>query len=81
MNKYKAAIKKEFFIYLITLLVLMIIAHSDILSDPLNRLDLMSQKENYSHPFLYSFIIYSILFILRKTIDFIAGLFDKKDNS
>ena len=78
MNNFKAALKKEFFIYLGTLFVLIIIAHSDILSDPLARLDLMGQKENFSHPFIYSFAIYSVIFILRKIIDFISGLFEKK---
>ena len=78
VNNLKTALKKEFFIYLATLFVLIIIAHSDILSDPLARLDLMSQKENFSHPFIYSFIIYGVIFILRKLIDFLSGLFEKK---
>lgn len=78
MHNLKTALKKEFFIYLGTLFVLIIIAHSDMLSDPMARLNLMSQKENFSHPFIYSFAIYIVIFVLRKTIDFIAGLFDKK---
>lgn len=78
MNNFKTALKKEFYIYLGTLLVLIIIAHSDILSDPLARFSLMEQKENYSHPFVYSVIIYGIILILRKIIDFVTGLFEKK---
>lgn len=78
MNKFKKALKKELFIYLGTLVVLIIIVHSDILSNPSARFELMSQKENYSHPIIYSFAIYSVIFIVRKLIDFIVGLFEKK---
>ena len=78
MNKFKSALKKEFFIYLGTLLILIIIVHSDILSNPLARFDLMGQKENFAHPFIYSFAIYGVILIIRKTIDFIVGLFEKK---
>lgn len=78
MNNFISALKKEFFIYLGTLFVLIIIVHSDILSNPMARLDLMGQKENYAHPLIYSFAIYFIILIIRKTIDFIVGLFEKK---
>ena len=78
MNNFKSVLKKEFFIYLATLFVLIIIVHSDILSNPMARLDLMAQKGNYSHPFIYSFILYFIILIIRKTIDFIANLFNRK---
>ncbi len=76
--KFKQILKKELLYYLLTLLILAFIMHIDLLSDPLSRLQMMQTKENYSHPFLYSFIIYIIIFILRKTIDFITGLFEKK---
>jgi len=78
MNKFKNALKIEFYIYLGTLFVLIIIAHSDILSSPMARIELMGQKENYFHPIVYSFAIYSVIFIIRKLIDFISGLFSKK---
>ena len=78
MNKFKNALKKEFYIYLVTLFILIIIAHSDILSSPLVRIELMGQKENYFHPFVYSFAIYSVIFIVRKVIDLISALFSKK---
>ena len=78
VEKLKHTIKKESLIYLVTLLILALIMHIDLLSDPLARLDLMQQKENYFHPFLYSFIIYAVILILRKIIDFIMGLFEKK---
>ncbi len=78
MNSIKRTLKKEFFIYLGTLLVLIVLAHSDILSDPFARFELMGQKENFTHPFIYSFAIYSVIFIIRKIIDFISSLFEKK---
>lgn len=78
MGKFKLAIKREFFVYLAIFFVLSILVHSDFLSDPSSRFQMMNEKENYSHPFLYAFFVYSILFIIRKVLDFIIGLFEKK---
>lgn len=76
LNNFKEEIKKEFFIYIIMLLVLTIVMHSDILSDPFLRFNIMFEKENYTHPFLYTLVIYTIFFIIRKVLDFIIGLFE-----
>lgn len=76
--KFKQVLKKELLIYLLTLLVLALIMHIDLLSDPSARLQTMQEKENYTHPFLYSFVVYGTILILRKAIDFITGLFEKK---
>jgi len=78
IEKFKRAIKKEILLYLLTLLVLALIMHIDLLSDPYSRLQIMQEKGNYSHPFLYAFIIYFVILILRKAIDFIMGIFEKK---
>ena len=78
MGKFKLAIKKEIFIYLVIFLVLALISHSDLLSNPSERFQMMLEKGNYLHPFLYTFILYSILFIIRKILDFILELFEKK---
>jgi len=78
LEKFKLTIKKEALIYLATLLILALIMHIDLLSDPLSRLSRMQEKGNFFHPFFYSFIIYAIILILRKIIDFIMGLFEKK---
>jgi len=78
LEKFKLALKKEVLIYLVTLLILALIMHIDLLSDPLARLSTMHEKGNYFHPFIYSFIIYAVILILRKIIDFIMGLFEKK---
>ena len=76
--KFKQVLKKELLIYLLTLLALALIMHIDLLSDPSARLQAMQEKENYTHPLLYSFVVYTVLLILRKTIDLITGLFEKK---
>jgi hypothetical protein len=78
MEKFKLAIKREIFVYLAIFFLLSIVMHSDLLSDPSSRFQMMNEKENYSHPFLYAFFVYSILFIIRKVLDFIIGLFEKK---
>ena len=77
MEKFKHALKKEALYYLLTILILALIMHFDLLSDPLARFELMQEKGNYSHPFIYSFVIYSVILILRKIIDFIMGIFEK----
>jgi hypothetical protein len=77
MEKFKLAIKKEIFLYLVMLLVFTLLMHSDLFTNPSSRFEMMVEKENYSHPFIYTFVIYSILFIIRKVVDFIANLFDR----
>ena len=78
VEKLKKALLRELLYYLLTLFVLALIMHIDLLSDPSARLAMMQEKENYSHPFIYAFVIYIVIFILRKIIDFVMGLFDRK---
>ena len=80
LNKFKLAIKKELLYYLLTLFVLALIMHIDLLSDPFSRLQTMGEKENYFHPFLYSFIVYFVILVLRKAIDLVARIFEKKNH-
>jgi len=80
VEKFKLAIKKEALYYLLTLLALALIMHIDLLSDPFERFETMHEKGNYFHPFLYSFIVYGIILIIRKIIDFVMGLFKKKSH-
>ena len=77
INKLKEVLKKEFLYYFITLIVLVFIMHSDLLSDPSSRLALMKEKENYTHPFLYTFVVYFVMLMLRVVINFIAKIFEK----
>lgn len=78
IKKLRHTIKKEILYYLFTLLALALIMHSDLLSNPFLRFHTMYEKGNYSHPFLYSFVIYGTILILRKTIDFVVSIFEKK---
>ncbi len=78
IQKFKHAIKKELLIYLVMLIIFAILMHSDLLSDPALRFQTMGIKENYSHPFVYSFVIYIIILIIRKTIDFVSAIFERK---
>lgn len=78
LQKFKLAIKREIFIYIAMLFVLALVMHFDLLTDPASRFEIMVEKGNYSHPFLYTFIIYSILFIIRKILDFMISLFERK---
>jgi len=78
LQTLKEAFKKELFIYIAMLVVFTVLMHSDILSDPSSRFQLMIEKDNYTHPFLYTAIIYSIFFSIRKILDFIVALFEKK---
>ena len=79
-ERFKHTLKREIFYYLLTLLILALIMHFDLLSDPLARFELMQEKGNYTHPFLYTLIIYSVILIFRKIIDFIMSFFEKKPN-
>ena len=78
LQKFKHGLKREILIYIFMLLVLAVVMHVDLLTDPSTRFEIMHEKENYSHPFLYTFVIYIIIFIIRKAIDLIAVLFQKK---
>jgi len=77
-EKFKKALIKEILYYFLTLLILALIMHIDLLSDPLARVSMMQEKENYFHPFIYAFVIYIVIFIVRKIIDFVMGLFERK---
>ena len=78
LQKFKLALKREALIYIVMLLVLALVMHLDLLNNPVSRFEIMVEKGNYSHPFLYTFFIYAILFIIRKVLDFIIGLFEKR---
>jgi hypothetical protein len=70
-------IKRELVIYSAILLVLIIVMHPDMISDPATRLGAMQQHENYIHPLLYTFIVYLIVFALRALVGWVIGLFRK----
>lgn len=77
MEKFKLFIKKELLVYLVILVLLAVVSHADLLSNPLLRFEKMFEKENYFHPLLYAFVVYSLILIVRKTLDFIISLFER----
>jgi len=79
-QKLKLLAKKEILYYLVTLIVLALIMHFDLLSDPLARIEAMKEKGNYFHPFIYSFVVYSVMLVLRIIIDLISKIFEKKSS-
>ena len=74
----KKAFLKAFFVYISMFILLTVLMHSDILSEPFLRFEMMSEKENYTHPFIYTGIIYAIFFMIKTLLDFIIGFFEKK---
>ena len=67
-------IKIELIIFAALLIVLALFMHSDLLTSPSDRLELMSQKENYLHPLLWTFIIYTIIGFLRLLFKYVFYL-------
>ena len=77
MEKFKLFIKRELLVYLVIFMLLALVSHGDLLSNPLLRFEMMFEKGNYFHPFLYTFVLYSLILIVRKTIDLIMALFER----
>ena len=69
--------KRELLIYATILLVLILVMHPDMITDPKTRLGLMQQHQNYIHPLLYTFFVYLILFVLRSAVKALVRLFKK----
>lgn len=72
-------LKKELLIYTALLILMIILIHPDLLTHPSMRLELMQEKGNYIHPFLYTIIIYIVLSVFRIAFVLIMKLFGKKD--
>lgn len=58
-------IKTEIIYFIVILLLLAVLQHSDLLSSPLERIGLMAQKGNYLHPLLWTAVVYSAVVIVR----------------
>ncbi len=68
-------IKRELLIFSVILLVLIVLMHPDILNDPVGRLSMMQQQQNYVHPLLYTVFVYLVIFALRGLIGWVLRLF------
>ena len=58
-------IKIELVYFLVLLIALASMMHPDLLSTPLDRLQMMSEKENYFHPILWTSLIYMTIGLIR----------------
>jgi len=74
MNKI---IIKEIIFFVILISMLALLQHGDLLTNPSDRFNLMSEKENYLHPFLWAGIVYFVLLVLRVILKFVLKLFKK----
>jgi len=71
-------VKNELIFFTILLIILAFIQHSDLLTNPSDRIELMTQRENYLHPFLWVALIYIVLLVVRLILKFILKLFKKR---
>jgi hypothetical protein len=69
-------LKKETLYFIAILVVLALLQHPDLLTTPFARFTQIINDGNYFHPFLWTFLIYFIIGILRGVVKFI--LFIKK---
>lgn len=57
--------KKELLLYLGILLLSALAFHSDLLSNPTARLEMMSERANYYHPLVFGFGVYLVIGVFR----------------
>ncbi len=57
--------KKELLIYIFTVVISALLIHQDMLSTPLTRLEMMADRANYYHPFLFGLGVYLVIGIVR----------------
>jgi hypothetical protein len=68
---------REMAIYVILLVVLAFLMHPDLLVSPQERIGVMDERGNWAHPFIYTFLIYSILFFVRFVVKKVIQLLNK----
>lgn len=73
-------LKIEIFYFMVILLVLAFIQHSDLLTSPAQRVELMAEKGNFLHPLLWAFSVYAVVAIIRLIIGYIVGLKNRIKN-
>ena len=74
MNKI---IIKEIIFFVVLIVVLALLQHGDLLTNPSDRIELMSQKENYLHPFLWASAVYFVILLFRLILVFVLKFFRK----
>jgi len=56
---------KELIYYTITLVVLALLQHQDLLTTPLDRFEKMQSMGNFLHPFIWALVIYLLIASFR----------------
>lgn len=72
----RKTIYKELAVYLVVLLVLAGVMHPDLFGVPLDRLALMAERGNYLHPFVYTLLGYSLIWIFRLFFRAVVRVFE-----
>lgn len=67
-------IKIELIYFILLLIILAILQHSDLLTSPSTRIDLMAEKENYLHPLLWTSIVYIVVGLIRLVVKYLFYL-------
>lgn len=67
-------LRTELIYFFVILLILAVIQHSDLLSAPMARVDLMLEKQNYLHPLLWTMPAYIVVGIFRAIVRYILFL-------
>jgi len=71
----RKTIFKESAVYVFLFLISAVAMHPDLFSEPLERLLLMSQRQNYIHPFVYALLIYLFIGMFRLFIKAVSTVF------
>jgi hypothetical protein len=74
-------IRTEIVYYIIILVLLALVQHSDLMFSPLERFAQMQNHANYTHPFLYAFVVYCVIGLFRGMAKFLLVLKNKFKSS
>ncbi len=77
----KKVLIRETAIFAVLLVVLALAIHPDLLHTPTERFSRMVDARNYYHPFLYTFLVYAVLFIIRFIVKKVFSLTRKLKRS
>jgi len=59
------SIFREIAVFFSLLFILALLMHQDLFESPLQRFSLMQEDGNYFHPFVYTLILYFIVYFFR----------------
>jgi hypothetical protein len=66
---------RETAIFMLLLVTLALLMHPDLFGNPGQRIALMQERDVYTHPLLYTALIYIILLLLRLIVRAVRRLF------